>query len=236
MRNCARWPARRCATACAVTRWTSPTPPCGWTVPSPNSSPTEVPPARRGSSPALGAEPPAAPAGPPGSGAAQALQAGDAFQAAALLLVDPAGLGGVLLRAPAGPVRDAWLSLLQALAPAGMPLPRLPASASEDRLLGGLDLSATLAAGRPVAQAGLLHQADGGGRKPRPAQPVAGGQAPRRPVQPQRAAGGEVANQALSRIAAGATATLAMTGDRGSWEPDASPLTATEEGGDLLLH
>ena len=92
----------------------------------------------------------------------QALQAGDAFQAAALLLVDPAGLGGVLLRAPAGPVRDAWLALLQALAPAGMPLPRLPASASEDRLLGGLDLSATLAAGRPVAQAGLLHQADGG--------------------------------------------------------------------------
>jgi magnesium chelatase subunit D len=43
-----------------------------------------------------------------------------------------------------------------------MPLPRLPASASEDRLLGGLDLSATLAAGRPVAQAGLLTQADGG--------------------------------------------------------------------------
>jgi magnesium chelatase subunit D len=68
----------------------------------------------------------------------------------------------VLLRAPAGPVRDAWLALLQALAPAGLPLPRLPASASEDRLLGGLDLSATLAAGRPVAQAGLLHQADGG--------------------------------------------------------------------------
>lgn len=91
-----------------------------------------------------------------------ALQAGDAFQAAALLLVDPAGLGGVRLRAPAGPVRDAWLTLLQALAPAGTPLPRLPASASEDRLLGGLDLSATLAAGRPVAQAGLLHQADGG--------------------------------------------------------------------------
>jgi magnesium chelatase subunit D len=94
--------------------------------------------------------------------AADALQAGDAFQAAALLLVDPAGLGGVLLRSPAGPVRDAWLTLLQALAPPGMPLPRLPASASEDRLLGGLDLSATLAAGRPVAQAGLLTQADGG--------------------------------------------------------------------------
>jgi len=76
--------------------------------------------------------------------------------------VDPLGLGGVRLRAPAGPVRDAWLALLQALAPVGLPLPRLPASASEDRLLGGLDLSATLAAGRPVAQAGLLTQADGG--------------------------------------------------------------------------
>jgi len=90
------------------------------------------------------------------------LHAGDAFQAAALLQVDPFGLGGVRLRAPAGPVRDAWMALLQALAPPGIPLPRLPAAASEDRLLGGLDLSATLAAGRPVAQAGLLHQADGG--------------------------------------------------------------------------
>ena len=79
-----------------------------------------------------------------------------------MLLVDPIGLGGVLLRSPAGPVRDAWLALLQALTPPGMPLARLPASASEDRLLGGLDLSATLSAGRPVAQAGLLTQADGG--------------------------------------------------------------------------
>jgi magnesium chelatase subunit D len=120
-------------------------------VPSPTSSPPEAAPAR-------------APAGDSASNPSpsQALLAGDAFQSAALLLVDPAGLGGVRLRAPAGPVRDAWLALLQALAPTGMPLPRLPASASEDRLLGGLDLSATLAAGRPVAQAGLLHQADGG--------------------------------------------------------------------------
>jgi magnesium chelatase subunit D len=93
---------------------------------------------------------------------ASALHAGDAFQAAALLLVDPIGLGGVLLHGSAGPVRDAWLALLQALTPPGMPLARLPASASEDRLLGGLDLSATLAVGRPVAQAGLLTQADGG--------------------------------------------------------------------------
>lgn len=50
-----------------------------------------------------------------------------------------------------------------------------------------------------------------------------------------RAAGGEVANQALNRIAAGATATLAVTDDRGTWEPGAAPLTVTEDAGDLLL-
>ena len=89
-------------------------------------------------------------------------QAGDAFQAAALLLTDPVGLGGVVLRAQAGPVRDAWLGLLQALAPSGMPILRMPAHATTDRLIGGLDLTATLAAGKPVAQPGLLAAADGG--------------------------------------------------------------------------
>ncbi len=98
----------------------------------------------------------------PAPPAAQALLAGDAFHAVALLLTDPAGLGGVALRAQAGPVRDAWLALLQALAPTGLPVARLPVHASTDRLLGGLDLSATLAAGRPVAQPGLLAAADGG--------------------------------------------------------------------------
>ena len=38
----------------------------------------------------------------------------------------------------------------------------MPAFADESRLLGGLDLSATLAAGRPVLQAGLLSELDGG--------------------------------------------------------------------------
>ena len=86
----------------------------------------------------------------------------DALHAAALLLVDPAGLGGAVLRAQAGPVRDAWLATLRALMPAAMPLVRLPLHAGEDRLLGGIDLPATLAAGRPVAQLGLLAAADGG--------------------------------------------------------------------------
>ena len=89
-------------------------------------------------------------------------RANDAQLAAALLMVDPRGLGGVRLQAQAGPVRDAWLALLRSLMPPGMPLQRLPQHASDDRLLGGIDLPATLAAGRPVLQQGLLVAADGG--------------------------------------------------------------------------
>lgn len=88
--------------------------------------------------------------------------ASDAFTAAALLLVDPLGLGGVRLQADAGPVRDAWLRFFHEARPAGTPVMRLPAHAGEDRLLGGLDLAATLATGRPVAQPGVLTAADGG--------------------------------------------------------------------------
>ena len=51
-----------------------------------------------------------------------------------------------------------------------------------------------------------------------------------------RAAGGAVASQVLKRIAGGATASLALTNDRGSWEPEDAPLIAVEESGDLILH
>ena len=51
-----------------------------------------------------------------------------------------------------------------------------------------------------------------------------------------RAAGGEVAQQFLERIAGGAAASLAITDDRGSWEPEDAPLTAIEDGGELVLH
>ena len=86
----------------------------------------------------------------------------DALQAARLLAVDPHGLGGVQVHAGHGPVRDAWLTLLQTLLPASTPMRRLPLSISDDRLLGGLDLAATLHAGRPVVQRGLLAEADRG--------------------------------------------------------------------------
>ncbi len=82
--------------------------------------------------------------------------------AAALFAVDPVGLGGVALRSGAGPERDQWLAALAALLPAGTPLRRVPLHINDDRLLGGLDLAATLQAGRPVAQRGLLAEADGG--------------------------------------------------------------------------
>ena len=86
----------------------------------------------------------------------------DASRAAALLAVDPAGLGGIWLRAGAGPVRERWTAQLLHLLPAGTPVRRLPVHIADDRLLGGLDLAATLHAGRPVAQRGLLAEADGG--------------------------------------------------------------------------
>lgn len=81
--------------------------------------------------------------------------------AAALVALDPAGIGGLCLRAPAGPLRDAWLSRFVELL-GGRPLLRMPAGIGDARLLGGLDLTATLASGRPVAERGLLAQADGG--------------------------------------------------------------------------
>ncbi|WP_375464918.1 magnesium chelatase subunit D [uncultured Methylobacterium sp.] len=95
---------------------------------------------------------------PPGEGAPWS----DAVRVAELLAADPHGCGGVRLRAGAGPVRDAWLALLVRSLPAGRPMRRCPPDIADDRLLGGLDLAATLAAGRPVAQAGLLAEADGG--------------------------------------------------------------------------
>jgi magnesium chelatase subunit D len=81
---------------------------------------------------------------------------------AALFAVDPAGLGGVAVRARAGGDRDEWLQLLRSLLPPDQPFRRIPLHADDSRLLGGLDLAATLHQGRPVAQTGLLAQCHGG--------------------------------------------------------------------------
>ncbi|MEK8031303.1 magnesium chelatase subunit D [Ideonella sp. DXS29W] len=86
----------------------------------------------------------------------------DAAWAAALCALDPCGLGGVVLRAAPGPARDQWLQRLAPLLPAGTPLRRMPAHIDDERLLGGLDLAATLRQGQPVLRRGLLAEADGG--------------------------------------------------------------------------
>lgn len=87
---------------------------------------------------------------------------GDALLAARLLAVDPRGLGGIKLRARAGPVREAWLAMLREVMPASCPMRRVAASPDEASLIGGLDFSATLSAGRPVMRSGLLVAANGG--------------------------------------------------------------------------
>ena len=86
----------------------------------------------------------------------------DAVVAARLLAVDPAGLGGAVLTAGPGPVRDLWLDMLRLHLPEGAPFRRIPAGIEDDRLLGGVDLVATLKRGQPVIQNGVLAQADGG--------------------------------------------------------------------------
>jgi len=86
----------------------------------------------------------------------------DAATAAQLFAVDPFGTGGVLVRSRAGPVRERWLTMLRAGVTIAQPLKRLPLHIADGRLLGGLDLNATLLAGRPVAERGLLADADGG--------------------------------------------------------------------------
>ena len=80
---------------------------------------------------------------------------------AQLCAIDPVGLG-VAVRCPAGPMRDAWLAVLRQSLPVSLALRRVPLGVADDRLLGGLDLAATLSAGRPVHARGLLAEAEGG--------------------------------------------------------------------------
>jgi magnesium chelatase subunit D len=88
--------------------------------------------------------------------------AADAALAAALFAIDPIGLGGVALRARSGPVRETWIADLRAALPEETPVRRVPINIADGRLLGGLDLPATLRAGRPIAARGVLAEADGG--------------------------------------------------------------------------
>lgn len=86
----------------------------------------------------------------------------DALLAARLFVTDPGLLGGLAIRAHAGPVRDAYLDFIQESMPLGTAFRKLPLHIHDERLFGGLDLSATLHQGRPVFSAGLLAEVNAG--------------------------------------------------------------------------
>ncbi|WP_086616672.1 magnesium chelatase subunit D [Erythrobacter tepidarius] len=81
----------------------------------------------------------------------------EAVLAARLFLLAPRLFGGMVLRG-ASPAREALVAALgEAIA-----LRRMPGHVDDERLLGGIDLAASLAAGKPVRQTGLIEEARGG--------------------------------------------------------------------------
>ena len=70
----------------------------------------------------------------------------------AALAVDPAGLGGLHIRARADPVRDAFEGLCHGIFPS---LRRISPDFPEDQVFGGVDVLASLQEGRLVRQPGL---------------------------------------------------------------------------------
>ena len=81
----------------------------------------------------------------------------------ALLLaaIDP-GIGGVLLRGDKGSGKTTLARGLAALLPGDAPFVELPLGATEDRVIGSIDLGAALATGEARVRRGLLADADGG--------------------------------------------------------------------------
>jgi magnesium chelatase subunit D len=81
----------------------------------------------------------------------------------ALLLaaIDP-GIGGVLLRGDKGSAKSTLARGLAGMLPGGAPFVELPLGATEDRVLGTLDLKAALADGATQFRPGLLAAAHGG--------------------------------------------------------------------------
>ena len=72
------------------------------------------------------------------------------------------GIGGNCGQGGGGAGARPLAEILYDSLPPGMPVRRVPLNAGDDRLLGGLDLAATLQAGHLIEQKGLLSEADGG--------------------------------------------------------------------------
>src|SRR3954453_2619141 len=85
----------------------------------------------------------------------------DAKRALLLAAIDPA-IGGVLLRGQKGAAKTTLARGLAALLPGDAPFVDLPLGATEDRLIGTLDLGAVLTGDGRRFQPGLLADADGG--------------------------------------------------------------------------
>ncbi|MGQ0743577.1 MAG: ATP-binding protein [Acidimicrobiales bacterium] len=85
----------------------------------------------------------------------------DAKLALLLAAADP-GLGGVLLRGHKGSAKTTLARGLAALMPDGTPFVELPLGATEDRVVGSVDVAQMLITGESVAKPGLLAQAHGG--------------------------------------------------------------------------
>lgn len=86
----------------------------------------------------------------------------DAATAARIFAIDPAGIGGAVLRGRPGVIRDRWLAAAKQMSKPNRPWLKVPIGVGEDRLLGGLDLVGSVSAGRPVIATGILATANGG--------------------------------------------------------------------------
>ena len=99
----------------------------------------------------------------PAATPADDVTAARARSAAALGVLAVAGsrIGGIVLRDSSAGAQQ-WIAALKARLPASLRVLRLPSSATDDRIFGGLDLAATIARGTPVAERGVVAEAHGG--------------------------------------------------------------------------
>jgi magnesium chelatase subunit D len=86
----------------------------------------------------------------------------DAQTTAALLAIDPHGLGGICVKSQFGPIRDVWFTFLETQIAPGTHFQKIPLQIQDEQLLGGLDLESTLQYGRPIYSTGLLAKSHGG--------------------------------------------------------------------------
>ena len=86
----------------------------------------------------------------------------DAQTTAALLAIDPHGLGGICVKSQFGSIRDVWFAFLETQIAPGAHFQKIPLQIQDEQLLGGLDLEATLQYGKPIYSTGLLAKSHGG--------------------------------------------------------------------------